>query len=130
MIERLCKSCGNSFHQYNTMQTICPKCAYNKYAKPQKPIKRYGKKAKAWNKERESWVETNPPDEYGYWVCYLQIADLCPKRIDIDQLTIDHVTPRSRHTATELKPCCIYCNGLKGSRTLEAIQADNNIGSV
>lgn len=119
MIERMCKNCGQTFPQYNTAQTLCGKCAYNKYAKPRKPIKKIGKVAKAWIGERKQWIENNPPDEYGYWTCYLQIAPLCPKRIDIDQLTLDHVIPKSRHQKTELKPACVYCNGLKGSRTLD-----------
>lgn len=118
MIERLCKDCGRAFAQYNTTQTICQKCAYNRYAKPRKAIKRIGKVTAAWLDERLAWIENNPPSHEGYWECYLQIAPLCPKFIDIDQLTLDHVVARSKHQATELRPACAYCNGMKGSKKL------------
>ena len=118
MIQRLCKICFTSFYQYNTTQTMCQKCTYNKYAKPKKPIKVLGKKAKEWNAERRQWIKDNPGIN-GYWNCYLRATPLCPGRLDIDQLTLDHTN--NRNNKGTLLPACIYCNGWKGSRSLESV---------
>lgn len=119
MLEKLCRDCFTSFPQYNTAKTRCDKCSYNRYHKQPKPIKRMGKKAKAWADERTQWIIDNPPDEYGYWYCYLMATPLCPKRLDADQLTIDHTNNRNHKGI--LLPCCVYCNGWKGSRSLDVI---------
>lgn len=122
-IERMCRSCGTTFRQFTTVQNICGKCQYNKMLAIRKnsnakPIKRIGKKAKAWVEERNQWIQDHPAKD-GYWVCYLRTTALCPILLDIDQLTLDHVIPRSRGTKTEIKPACVYCNGDKGSQDLK-----------
>jgi 5-methylcytosine-specific restriction endonuclease McrA len=68
------------------------------------------------------WIQANPPTN-GVWICALRITPLCPVRLDIDQLTIDHIKPKGSnpelaHELSNLQPACIYCNGEKGSKTL------------
>jgi len=130
-IQRLCKNCQRSFAQYNTTQNLCGKCAYNKYSKPQQHITRLGKKASAWIERRHNWIQWHPAVD-GYWECYLRISPRCLPSIDIDQLTIDHVVPRSSSLAeatdddSNLMPACVFCNGMKGSRHLENIPEFTN----
>jgi hypothetical protein len=121
VIERMCKSCGTTFPQANSLQTICGKCAYNKYAKPHKPIKKLGRISKEWIKTRQEWIKDNSPVE-GIWKCYL-----CGKPLTSDTLTLDHMESRSRHPELRfdkgnLAPCCYDCNRKKGSRSLEEVR--------
>lgn len=78
---------------------------------------------------REKWIEANPPDEYGYWDCYLQISPMCPKCLTIQTMSIEHMIPKNRgseyrHDLSNLRPSCIPCNGLKGSRTVKSLAGD------
>lgn len=137
-IEYICKNCGTTFARYLTTENLCNKCKYNKLmalressGATRKPIIRVGKRAMAWIDERNMWIKNNPPDEFGYWYCYLRTTALCPVRLDIDQLTLDHVIPRSSHKSSfqkaELAPACAYCNGDKGSQSLENYLATHKI---
>ena len=82
-----------------------------------------GKKAAAWIIERNQWIQDHPPEYGGKWRCYLRTTPLCPEYLDIDQLTLDHEVPRSSinydPANPRLKPACVYCNGDKGSQSLE-----------
>lgn len=83
-----------------------------------------GKKAAAWIEERNQWIQDNPPEYNGKWRCYLRTTPLCPEFLDIDQLTLDHEIPRSSlknmpGVKTKLRPACVFCNGDKGSQSLE-----------
>ena len=111
----MCRECGASYKQYNTTQRLCNKCFYNKYAKPKKPLKRRGKIADRWVEVRNDWIQKNS-DGTGVWNCYL-----CGKILTINNLTLDHVIPRSarpdlRFEHSNLKPCCYSCNIKKGSK--------------
>lgn len=117
-IERLCKSCGQCFRQYSTSQTRCPKCSYNRYAKPRKPIKRIGKIAKKWVQTRNQWIKDNPPNHLGCYIC-----GICGGILHVDELTLDHVVPRSnfrnydkRDDYSNLQPAHYFCNTEKGSK--------------
>lgn len=106
---------------------------YQCYTNPRKalkrtPVKRVGKKTKQWYMTRATWIRKNPPPVEGtYWICYLRIHPWCPVRLDIKHLTLDHVVSRTRDAKlifnqNNLKPACIYCNGEKGSRSLDEIK--------
>lgn len=115
MIEKLCKNCFTSYRQYNTTQTLCPKCVYNKYSKPKKPIKLMGKVAKQWVEYRQDWIKRNMTTS-GTWLCYL-----CGVVLTLNTLTLDHIIPRSarpdlRFDDRNIKPCCYRCNSQKGSK--------------
>ena len=114
-LEYLCKNCSTSFVRYSTLNKLCGKCQYNKYAKKPKPIKRMGKVAKAWVEHRHKWIQKNAT-ESGTWNCHY-----CGTLLTIDSLTLDHVIPRSarpdlRFKDSNLVPACFDCNNEKGSR--------------
>lgn len=76
------------------------------------------KQAKIWLKIRAEWKKQNPPNFQGYYICYL-----CGTWIPENELTLDHVIPKSnaknyanRHDFNNLKPCCYPCNSKKGSK--------------
>lgn len=78
---------------------------------------------------RELWIEANPPDEYGFWQCYLKISSMCLGKVDEQTMTIEHVIPKNRgikyrHDLNNIKPSCTFCNNQKGSRTLESLARD------
>jgi len=86
-------------------------------------MRRIGKKGKIWIALRKQWIKDNPPDEWGLWTCYLQIHPWCPKRIDRQRLTLDHEEQGIKRSQSKLSPACVYCNGMKGSRSYEQIKA-------
>lgn len=121
-----CKYCGLKGHfSFACFQN--PKRAIKKI-KQRSPISRVGKTTKQWFITRATWIRKNPPPIEGrYWECYLQIHPWCPVKIDIKQLTLDHVVSRSRDPSLRfnldnIKPACGYCNGAKGSKSLEQIK--------
>lgn len=88
------------------------------FDKPRKPIKH--KPDLTWQQTIAKWHLANPEP----WVCYLNISDMCIRDLDRDILTLDHVIAKSKgkkfkYDYLNLKAACIFCNGLKGSRTLK-----------
>jgi 5-methylcytosine-specific restriction endonuclease McrA len=78
-----------------------------------------------WDQTVSKWHLANPAI-HGLWECYLQISSLCPRQLDKDQLTLEHVIPKVRgrkykYDINNIKPACVYCNSIKGSQTLEAL---------
>lgn len=117
-----CKCCGQMGHY-----------AYQCFANPKKalkrvPVKKVGKQTKQWFITRATWIRRNPPPIDGkYWECYLRIHEWCPVRVDVAHLTLDHVIsrtrdPKKRFAQNNLKPACIYCNEMKGSRSLDEVK--------
>lgn len=109
-------------------------------------LKKNGKYAKQWMVTRSTWIDRNPPPIRGmYWECYLKIHPWCPRLLydpnnkpDEDELrrsralpvTLDHVVSRSRDPSKRfnrdnLQPACIYCNEMKGSRSLDQVKGDS-----
>lgn len=122
-----CKHCGLKGHfSYACYQN--PKRTLKQLKRS--PINKVGKQTKQWLVTRASWIRHNPPPIEGkYWMCYLRIHPWCPGRIDVAHLTLDHVVSRSRDPsqrfkADNLKPACIYCNGEKGSKSLDQVKPD------
>lgn len=120
-----CKHCGLMGHfPYACYQN--PKRALKKLKRS--PINKIGKTTKQWLITRATWIKKNPPPIEGkYWECYLRIHPWCPVRIDIAHLTLDHVVSRTRDVTKRfsqdnLKPACIHCNGMKGSRSLDEVK--------
>lgn len=117
-----CKYCGSTKH----FSYMCFKSPKN--IKRKNGIKKDGKYAKQWTVTRATWIRNNPPTIAGkYWECYLKIHEWCPGRLTARTLTLDHVISRShapglRFDASNLRPACIYCNGMKGSKSLEQVK--------
>lgn len=117
-----CKHCGLMGH-----------FSYQCFTNPKKALKRtrinkIGKNTKQWFITRATWIKKHPPTIDGqYWECYLRIHPWCPVRLDIEHLTLDHVVSRSRDPSKRfaqdnLKPACIYCNEMKGSKNVEDLR--------
>lgn len=100
------------------------------------PLKKIGKQTKQWIITRATWIRRNPPDEQGYWYCYLRIHPWCTPKLTVDtekvgygvgMLTLDHIVARTRDTSKRfdmenLKPACSYCNDMKGSKSLDEVK--------
>jgi 5-methylcytosine-specific restriction endonuclease McrA len=112
--QKPCSICGHVGHG----QTFC-------FNKKNKAINKFGKEAKRSLETRNLWLQTNANKD-NTWTCYLQISPWCPKLLTIETLTVDHVKPKGSHKElahdlTNLKPACVFCNGLKGSRALDKL---------
>ncbi len=119
--QKPCKYCGSLLHT-SLMCRDRPRAPL----KTKKLINRVGPVTAKWIETRNEWIQQNPPDEYGYWDCYLRISPMCLPRVDIYTMTLDHIKPRSTHVElryelSNLKPCCSSCNAEKGSRELETL---------
>lgn len=122
--KKACKHCGKMGHfSYACFNNPKRKLKSIKRS----PINKIGKTTKQWIITRSTWIKKNPPASDGTWECYLKIHPWCPGRMDIHRLTLDHVVPRSndpslRFALGNLRPACIYCNGEKGSKSLDAVK--------
>ena len=117
-----CKFCGGMGH-FGYLCRDNPKNKKNRYSS----IKQNGKYAKQWMLTRATWIRNNPPTIQGkFWECYLRIHPWCPVMLDEKTITLDHVVSRSRDPskrfdADNLRPACIYCNEMKGSKSLDEV---------
>jgi len=127
-----CKHCNMmghfSYACYHNPKRVLKQLKRTELKRSTKPINRVGKQTKQWLITRATWIKKHPPAIDGkYWLCYLQIHPWCPVRLDIEHLTLDHVVSRSRDASlrfsqSNLQPACIYCNGEKGSRSLDQVK--------
>lgn len=123
-----CKYCGLTGHFPYQCRANPKKAMKRSSIRQRKPINKVGKQAKQWFITRATWIKKNPPPIEGrYWECYLHIHPWCPGRIDISQLTLDHVVSRSRDPSlrfklSNLKPACMYCNEMKGSKSVDSVR--------
>lgn len=122
-----CKWCSSKEH-YQTFCRKRPQKEIKRTPLPQsrKPIKKVGKVTNEWLQFRKHYLVLHPPDEWGYYDCYLQTAPLCPKRLLPNQVTLDHKIPRGGLKGANLKfnedniaIACSPCNTDKGSMSLE-----------
>jgi len=103
----------------------CGKRAYSDYCvqhKPRKPLNKLGKRGKQNKITSDRFRSTLNPDQIYY--CYLQIHEYCPVTLTADQVVPEHVksksgSPELRDSLENIKKACTWCNGLKGSRSLE-----------
>ena len=68
------------------------------------------KKRPAQNKLRKRWIEKNPPDENGYYECWI-----CKWPVHVSKMTIDHILsareyPEYRTDHSNLRPAHDWCN--------------------
>jgi 5-methylcytosine-specific restriction endonuclease McrA len=71
-----------------------------------------------WVEARALWFQLNEPSHEGYYTCAL-----CGRVVHIDEVTLDHVIPRSRdvtlkYDQANLAPMHFACNNEKGSRMI------------
>lgn len=121
MIRACCRKCGAPC----LSGEYCFRCKPRKPMQAKKPMRKVSQKTKEKRTAtNEAWDKENPPDEWGYWTCYLRIHDWCPIRIDRTELNREHDKSKARHKELEhdikqIKPACGFCNGLKLSLTAE-----------
>jgi len=78
-------------------------------------------KAQQWVAFRRTWKKKHPPNDEGFYECWL-----CGKWVLPNEITLDHVIPRSRRPdlvfeETNIKPACWTCNTLKGSKVIDSL---------
>lgn len=133
-----CKFCHDPVPKHFPYQCQAnPKVAAKfKQGMKRTPLKKVGKTTQQWLLTRITWIRRNPPDANGYWYCYLRIHPWCTPKLTIDKakvgygvgmLTLDHVVARTKDHSIKfkqanLKPACGYCNGLKGSKSLDKVK--------
>lgn len=127
--KKACKHCGLMGHfPYQCRTNPRKALKRTELKRSTKPIAKIGKQTKQWFITRATWIRKNPPPIEGqYWECYLQIHPWCPRRISIDNLTLDHVISRTRDPSKRfaqdnLKPACLHCNEMKGSKSLDEVR--------
>ena len=108
----LCTICQSPYHY----QSFCP-------YKKRKAINKVGKKAKKNIETSKKW-RNNLQDKT--FTCYLQISPMCPKILTKKTTTPEHRIPKSKgqqyaHDLNNIGHACIFCNSLKGSRSLESL---------
>lgn len=133
-----CKFCHDPKPKHFPYQCQANPKAALKYRQGLKrsPLKKVGKTTKQWFITRATWIRRNPPDEQGFWYCYLRIHPWCTPKLTVDQekigygvgmLTLDHVVARTKDHSKKfaldnLKPACGYCNDMKGSKSLDQVK--------
>jgi hypothetical protein len=128
-----CKKCGSDRHTAFS----CPRKARSGMSRRSGYLKP-GKQADLWQEAKLQWLEENPPNENGFYCCYIcelkanyQIGVNENKQIEIFVLDVedilagalDHVKSRARHPElrteqSNLKPICRKHNKEKGSLDL------------
>lgn len=135
-----CKHCGLmghfSYACYQNPKRKLKQLKRTEIKRSTKPINKIGKTTKQWFITRATWIRKNPPDENGYWYCYLRIHPWCTPKLTLDRdkcgygvgmLTVDHVVARTRDgtkkfSQDNLQPACGYCNEMKGSQSLDKVK--------
>lgn len=72
------------------------------------------------------WYVKNPPDQHGYWDCYLRISPYCFIRMTYWTVIQEHVKPKKKYPELKydldnIRPACEPCNSLKSGSTLEEL---------
>jgi len=108
----------------------CGKRAYSAYCmqhKPRKPINKIGKRGKQNAKTSKLFRDTL--NRLELHICYLQIHEYCPGTMLAEQVVPEHVksksgSPELRDDLNNIWKSCVWCNGLKGSRSLENLSTE------
>lgn len=71
-----------------------------------------------WSSIKKEWKQKNPPDEHGYYTCWI-----CKQPVHISTVTLDHVFPAGQypelaHRLDNLEPAHGVCNQVRGGSIL------------
>lgn len=95
------------------------------YHKPKKTLRKEAVKTKHKRQSTTTkWFKANPPDELGYWYCYIPQHPLCPKRLTTETINLEHDLSKARrpdlkHDIDNIFPACGFDNKAKGSKSAE-----------
>lgn len=84
-----------------------------------KDINPIGRIGRYRQRRRKQWIEDHPPDELGFYICYL-----CDWQVHYLDMELDHEEPKGSTPADiaesdkNMKPTHPICNKIKGSRRL------------
>lgn len=124
----ICKWCNgvNIHHSFQCWKKPPTKTKLREKMTVPKNINRTGKQYALWNETRRKWFQANPPVD-GYYYCHY-----CHIPLTIETVTLDHMKNRSshpelRHMLSNLVPCCIPCNMIKGSRSYEWMMENHSM---
>lgn len=98
---------------------------YKGFKPPKRRLRREAVKTRQKRQETSTeWFKINPPDEHGYWYCYISKHPFCPKRLTIETLVLEHDISKARdksrqHDITNIFPACEWDNKAKGSKSAE-----------
>lgn len=105
--------------QANKTCQVCGERGHSKFyckTRRRKPISQRGKYTQRWLSFRTQYFANHPPNADGLYRCYL-----CLRQFPRDEITLDHVIPRSgapqlRYVESNIRYACGMCNSLKGSK--------------
>lgn len=108
MIEKMCKQCSRTFPQYNTAQSLCGVCSWNKYfkGKKQKAITKRGKRQVEYEKWRDEVAIPYLEKTYGHKCAYCGVGG---------KLDVNHKLKRGSHPdlkmeLTNIEYACRSCH--------------------
>jgi 5-methylcytosine-specific restriction endonuclease McrA len=88
-------------------------------ARNPQPINVVGRISRYRQERRKQWIKDHPPNEFGFWICYL-----CNKPVHISIMKLDHRLPKGStpkalaEADANLWPTHKKCNDEKGSTRL------------
>lgn len=124
-----CKVCGSMWHSAMYHNPRKPIAVNKPLKRSQKPIRYESQKNRTKRlATREAWFEANPPDKDGYWYCYISKHPLCPKKLTIDTVQLEHNYSKVRRKdlrfdITNIFPACEHDNKAKGSLSAKEYMA-------
>lgn len=123
MAKKTCKVCGKRCYGDYCMQhkPRKPLKTYTPLPRQTKPLRKEAVKTREKRKATEAdWFAANPPDQHGYWYCYISKHPQCPKRLTRETIVLEHNHSKARRKdlqfdITNIFPACAFDNKAKGS---------------
>lgn len=123
------QKCGSPYHTAMWHKPRKPIAVRTPLKRATKPLRFEAEKTRAKRKATEAeWHAANPPDQHGFWYCYISKHPLCPKRLTIETLVLEHDLSKARRKdlqfdITNIHPACGYDNKAKGSLSAKEYMA-------
>ena len=124
-----CSVCGSMWHSAMYHNPRKPIAVNKPLKRSTKPIRFEAVKTREKRKATEAeWHAANPPDKDGFWYCYISKHPLCPKRLTIETLVLEHDISKARNKSMQfvvsnIHPACAYDNKAKGSLSAKEYMA-------
>ena len=110
MIEKMCKSCGRTYPVYNSAQSLCGVCSYNKYFRgKQKPISQRGKRTRDYEVWRDTVAIPHLTKQYGLRCSECGVLP-SGKYHDVDHIKKRSTPPELKTEITNVRFLCRRCH--------------------